>query len=274
MGRLTDRLSMCFYAGPPSEILVRLRKRHGHFERGLCIQAWHTFGLSNENDADGCVTFKAPATELLVHWSHHDRFDRVGTTRRVTPRVMCTGHVVNLMSNDLKRSEFAIAVSSNLIVGPFEAIFVMIVVSLYLGFIPAIVGTSCYLLVIPVQVCIRDVTGIVRVLVQSILSKYIRKCRRKTAVVTDQRISLTGELITGNLAVKMLGWEDPLRQNVEDIRQKEQRWLLIKSFMKSLHAMSPGVTRALVVCATFITVRPLSLQNGFAFCLCCVCSTG
>ena len=170
---------------------------------------------------------------------------------------------MNLMSNDLKRSEYAIAMSSNLIVGPFETIFVLVAVSLYLGFTPAVVGTSCYLLIIPVQVCSLDLT--VRhheYALQSFLSKYIRKCRQKIAVVTDRRISLTGELITGNLAIKMLGWEDPLRQSVEGIRQKEQSWLMIKTCMKALHTMLPEVTQALAVCATFITVRPLSLRNG------------
>ena len=188
---------------------------------------------------------------------------------------MCTGHVVNLMSNDLKRSEYAIAVSSNLIIGPFETIFVLVAVSLYLGFTPAVVGTSCYLLIIPVQVRGPDLTSrCCQSALQSFLSKYIRKCRQKTAVVTDRRISLTGELITGNLAIKMLGWEDPLREGVEDIRQKEQRWLLYKSCMKALHAMSPGVTRALVVCATFITVRPFFFAELFSFCMFCICSTG
>ena len=75
--------------------------------------------------------------------------------------------------------------------------------------------------------------------------------------MTDRRISSTGELITGNLAVKMLGWEDPLRQGVEDIRRKEQRWLMMTSYIKSLHSSFPGVSRGLAVCATFLTVIPI-----------------
>ena len=82
----------------------------------------------------------------------------------------------------------------------------------------------------------------------------------KTASATDKRISLIGELISGNLAVKMLGWEDPLMQDVQKMRNKEQRLFMIKSYIKSLHATSPGVTRALVVGATFITVRDVSAK--------------
>ena len=239
-------------------------KEAWHFGRGwVHVQDWQCFGLPNENNTDGCTPFKTLETELLVHWSHHDRFSFVATLNRFTPREMCTGHVVNLMSNDLKRFEFALAFSPYLIIGPFETIFVLVALSLYLGLAAAIIGTSCYLLLIPVQVCSLDLTSsCCQSALQSFLSKYIRKCRQKTAVVTDRRISMTGELITGNLAIKMLGWEDPLREGVEDIRQKEQRWLLYKSCIKSLHAMMPGVTRALAVCATFITVRPFSLQNG------------
>ena len=96
---------------------------------------------------------------------------------------------------------------------------------------------------------------------QSMLSKYIRTCRLKTAAATDQRISQIGELISGNLAVKMLGWEDPLMQNVQKMRHKEQKLFLIKSYIKSFHATAPGVTRALVVGATFITVMDISLSG-------------
>ena len=62
------------------------------------------------------------------------------------------GHVVNLMSNDLKRFEFAIAFSPFLFFGPFETVFVLVVISLFLGFASAIAGISCFLVVIPVQV--------------------------------------------------------------------------------------------------------------------------
>ena len=71
---------------------------------------------------------------------------------------------MNLASNDLKRCEDALAFSTYLFIGPFETIFVLVALSLYLGITPAIVGTSCFLLIVPVQVCIFDVTGILRVL--------------------------------------------------------------------------------------------------------------
>ena len=165
------------------------------------------------------------------------------------------GHVVNLASNDLKRCEDALAFSPYLIIGPFETFFVAVALSLYLGLAPAIVGTSCYLLIIPVQVCRLDLAVRHRENVsQYILSNYIQRCRQKTADVTDRRISLTGELITGNLAIKMLGWEEPLRQSVEEIRLKEQRWLMMTSYIKSLDSAFPWVSRGVAVCATFITV--------------------
>ena len=80
MGRPTGCISMCLYDGPPSKLLVRFWKESWHFGRGwVHVQDWHSLGLSNENDADGCTPFKAPETELLVHWSNHDRFNFVAT---------------------------------------------------------------------------------------------------------------------------------------------------------------------------------------------------
>ena len=62
------------------------------------------------------------------------------------------GHVINLASNDLKRFDNALPHWPYLFVGPFEAIFVLAAVSLYLGFLPAFAGMSCTLVIIPIQV--------------------------------------------------------------------------------------------------------------------------
>ena len=74
-------------------------------------------------------------------------------------------------------------------------------------------------------------------------------------MVTDRRIHLTEEIISGNLSVKMLCWEEPLIADVCAIRRREHRLLLLKGCIKALNISLPGVTRALVVCVTFITVR-------------------
>ena len=74
--------------------------------------------------------------------------------------------------------------------------------------------------------------------------------------MTDKRINLTGEIVSGSLAVKMLGWEDPLIADVCAIRQSEHRLLLAKGYIKALNLALPGLTRAFVVCVMFITVKP------------------
>ena len=55
----------------------------------------------------------------------------------------------------------------------------------------------------------------------------------------------------------MLGWEDPLIENVESFRQKEHRLLRIKSFIRGANQCLPNVNQALVLSITFITVRTL-----------------
>ena len=78
-----------------------------------------------------------------------------------------------------------------------------------------------------------------------------------TTRVTDKRINLISELISGSLAVKMLRWEDPSLASVGAIRKKERRLLAIKNTFKGVNMSLPFVTQGIVACVTFVTVHCL-----------------
>lgn len=74
--------------------------------------------------------------------------------------------------------------------------------------------------------------------------------RGKSARISDERINLTSQLISGSLAVKMQGWEIPFAEKVEQLREKE------KGFLTRM-ALIRGSNQALVLfiqpLAAFVT---------------------
>lgn len=162
-----------------------------------------------------------------------------------------TGFVVNLASNDVERFEDACEFWMYLIFAPVETVLVLVCVSLVLGFLPAISGLGCILILGPLQ---------------GLLSKYIAKYRVKASQVTDKRINLMGELISGILAVKMLGWEDPLLKNVTSLRRKEHNFLKRMNYtVANIFALS-GYVQTIMVCVTFVVVRSLFSRVRVAMC--------
>lgn len=52
-----------------------------------------------------------------------------------------------------------------------------------------------------------------------IISALCAQLRQDTAVVTDRRISLMNELVTGIRALKTHAWEENYREKVEEVRR-------------------------------------------------------
>jgi ATP-binding cassette subfamily C (CFTR/MRP) protein 4 len=117
-----------------------------------------------------------------------------------------TGHIVNMASNDVRRFDDALPFWLFTWAAPLETVAVLLMVSLELGFVPAICGVGALLSVMPLQaLLVRTVGGL----------------RMNTAVRTDERVRLTGEVIQGALAMKMLGWEEPFAKAICNIRGQE-----------------------------------------------------
>lgn len=91
------------------------------------------------------------------------------------------------------------------------------------------------------------------------LSKVITKLVSKTVLVTDRRINFTSELISGNLAVKMLGWEDPLTEKVRRLRKDENDLLQRTGRIRGTNIALQSLNHTLALSVIFITV----FQNLF-----------
>ncbi len=58
---------------------------------------------------------------------------------------------------------------------------------------------------------------------QALLVQFVGGLRQATAARADERVRLTGEVISGALAMKMLGWEEPFTDAICDIRKQVGR---------------------------------------------------
>ncbi|KAG2488022.1 hypothetical protein HYH03_013329 [Edaphochlamys debaryana] len=97
--------------------------------------------------------------------------------------VLSTGHVVNLVSNDVRRFDDVAPFWVFLWAAPLELCMVLLMVSLELDFLSALAGVATSLAVIPLQ---------------SALVRYIGGLRRNTARCTDERVRLAGEVVEGD----------------------------------------------------------------------------
>lgn len=150
-----------------------------------------------------------------------------------------TGHVVNLVSNDVQRFDRAATFWVYIAFGPIETLVALWMVSYVLGVIPTISGFSCIFILIPLQ---------------SILSKHVAQFRKKIADISDKRISFLSELISGSLTVKMLALEDPMIEKVNSVRQKEHDLLKKLGYVLGSCNAFYGYVQALMVTITFLVV--------------------
>ncbi|GJP82054.1 hypothetical protein CLOP_g12179, partial [Closterium sp. NIES-67] len=155
-----------------------------------------------------------------------------------------TGHCINLMSNDVRRFDELPMFAQFLWAAPLELVVVTALIALEVGPQPAFAGIAALLALIPLQ---------------ALFGHLFAKLRLKTAKFTDARVKMTGEVLSGILAVKMFAWEAPFSTFIQSIRNRErtniERAASIKAFNKAVNFMASSLV-ALLIFATY------SLQGG------------
>ncbi|KAJ8918453.1 hypothetical protein NQ315_008150 [Exocentrus adspersus] len=128
------------------------------------------------------------------------------------------GQMVNLLSNDVGRFDFAMQHFHNLWIAPIETLVVMCLLYWYVG-PTAMVGVVFLLLFIPFQMYMAKKT-----------SQY----RLRTALRTDERVRLMNEIISGIQVIKMYTWEKPFSKLVEIARLKEIKQIRATSTIRAI----------------------------------------
>ncbi|XP_017069976.2 LOW QUALITY PROTEIN: probable multidrug resistance-associated protein lethal(2)03659 [Drosophila eugracilis] len=129
-----------------------------------------------------------------------------------------SGYVVNLISNDLARLGGLPFHAHMLWVGPLETLLITYLMYLEIG-IAAVFGVVFYLLFIPLQMYLGQITSVLRL---------------KAAKRTDKRMRIINEIISGIRVIKMYAWELPFERKVEMVRRKEINAIRQGSYIKGI----------------------------------------
>ncbi|XP_072488245.1 ATP-binding cassette sub-family C member 12 isoform X2 [Notamacropus eugenii] len=147
------------------------------------------------------------------------------------------GEVINILSSD-GHSLFEAALFCPL---PATIPVLMAVCSVYAYFVlgpTALIGTSVYVIFIPIQM---------------FMAKLNSAFRRSAITMTDNRVQIMNEFLTCIKLIKMYAWEKSFTTNIRGIRKKEKKLLERAGFVQSGNsALAPVVsTMAIVLTFTF-----------------------
>nr|XP_046238010.1 ATP-binding cassette sub-family C member 4-like isoform X2 [Scatophagus argus]XP_046238011.1 ATP-binding cassette sub-family C member 4-like isoform X2 [Scatophagus argus]XP_046238012.1 ATP-binding cassette sub-family C member 4-like isoform X2 [Scatophagus argus]XP_046238013.1 ATP-binding cassette sub-family C member 4-like isoform X2 [Scatophagus argus] len=146
-----------------------------------------------------------------------------------------TGQIVNLLSNDVGRFDEITLNLHYLWVGPLQVVAVIV-------FLWYEIGPSC----------LAGVAAIALMLpVQTLFGKLFGMFRSKTAVLTDNRIRIMNEVVSGIRIIKMYAWEKPFSALVTEVRRKEISQILNSSYLRGLNMASFFASSKIIVFITF-----------------------
>ena len=152
------------------------------------------------------------------------------------------GRVVNLMSTDTYRIDVASGMFHIVWTSPISILITLVVLLVNLSY-SALAGFALLVIGIPV-------------LTKAIQSLFVR--RRAINKVTDQRVSLTQEILQAVRFVKYFGWESSFLERIGDIRKREIRaiqWLL--AIRNAINAVS----MSLPIFASMLSFITFSLSH-------------
>ncbi|CAH3114175.1 unnamed protein product [Pocillopora meandrina] len=130
-----------------------------------------------------------------------------------------TGQIVNLVTNDIQRLEWVTIFFHYTWVAPLMVVVIAILCWREIG-IYILPGIFLFLLLGPFQVYV---------------GRFFAKMRSKTAVLTDERIKMMNEIISGMRVIKMYTWEESFAKLVAEIRRKETKMVKHTSFYRAIN---------------------------------------
>ncbi|XP_039259170.2 ATP-binding cassette sub-family C member 4-like isoform X4 [Styela clava] len=200
-----------------------------YFENKDTSPTWHGYAYA------AAITFSSIILPLVYHLYFY-QMQRIGwhirastcalmykKTLRLSRRSLqqtSTGQIINLGSSDVARFDFLPIFLHYLWMGPLECIAVWYILWQEVG-MALLAGIGVFLLITITQISIGRQFG---------------KLRSATAVLTDKRIRLTNEVITGIRTIKMHAWEEPFAKLVEDARRTEVMKIIQSSSMKAFNS--------------------------------------
>ncbi|KAG0075872.1 hypothetical protein BGZ92_002684, partial [Podila epicladia] len=148
-----------------------------------------------------------------------------------------TGKITNLMSTDTTRLDFLAGFFHILWTAPLMILLILVLLIVNMG-PTALVGFVFLVLFGPIQARIVAALSVIR---------------RKSTLITDARVKLTQEVLQGMRVIKFYGWEEAFLSKLEDLRNKELKYvrtlLISRSGIAAVNLTVPVIAATL----TFVT---------------------
>jgi len=148
-----------------------------------------------------------------------------------------SGQIMNLVSNDVERFLMTALFGSYAIWSPLQAVAILVLGIFIMG--PAFaVGVAILMF------------GFVPM--QFYLSKQFAVLRSKVASITDERVTLVSQAITGVRVMKMSGWEVQFQERIAEKRKREVRQIDKANRLKCLNEVMFFSTNVVVAIIIFV----------------------
>ncbi|XP_033098314.1 multidrug resistance-associated protein 4-like isoform X2 [Anneissia japonica] len=158
------------------------------------------------------------------------------------------GQINNLMTNDVNRFDIMAMVFPYIWLGPIDSVIALFIMVYYVGmkWKYVLIGYSILMLcLLPMQTCLGTIFGFYR---------------KKTATITDKRITIMSEVLAAMRVIKMYAWEKPFARMVKQVRRSEISAIMFASILKCLNlAIAYAGNRLLEV--IFLTIYFLTTED-------------
>ncbi|XP_031628372.1 multidrug resistance-associated protein 4-like [Contarinia nasturtii] len=148
------------------------------------------------------------------------------------------GKVVNLLSNDVNRFDWASLFINSLLTSPIVTLVIGCLMWKDIG-VGGLVGMIVVFFIVPIL---------------SYAGKLTSTYRRKMAVRTDERVRFMDEIISAAQVIKMYSWERPFAKLIDYARKMELKFLRKKSYIAAFQMTFIVITTRLAIFCAMLTI--------------------
>lgn len=148
-----------------------------------------------------------------------------------------TGHIVNLISNDVERFTETPIMSHFLWIAPAQTLVVAYLIWQQIG-VSTLSGMSLMLVLVPLH---------------PLFGRFYASFRNKTATATDSRVKTVKEAFVGMRILKMYNWETPFTEKVDAVRKVELQSLVKSNQIRGFNISFNFMAGPLMAFLCFVT---------------------
>jgi len=150
----------------------------------------------------------------------HLVFDKLTRLSLASKSQLGSGAIANLQSNDTMKLWMLPQFLHTVWSAPFQIVVLMGLLIRILGVWPTLAGLAVTVGLIPIT---------------TYVTKEMGKVRRKVVKLTDKRIKMVTEVVTGIKAIKLYAWEEPYQKQISELREVELAQVKAAAYLQSIN---------------------------------------